>query len=373
MSIHRLFKRQFPLQRKTRKVAFLFGALLIYGCGGEESMDKSLVETVGDERRNVVAPISTIYYPMTIGSRWFYRNPDGSEWSREVTKTEEVGSHLYHFFGYDSLIGGNQSELSETPTYTPTPYVTTIDRLILKIKLSDINDAVQQTIFESGRVSPNQWTLGFRCRMEGGAVAECRMRRTESIFRDGQWRIERNDDALMCLSKYDARVVWNSELTVLRFPLVPYRRWKAIDVRLSGTWYLPPFWDWEGVGHNHSFEADVTISGIAGQPESVVTPAGAFEDCLKIQYEMTRLSFETTEFSTAALIFEQRQLDLLEAELRKELTTLFRDGLPGMQLGAVWLVPDVGPVKIERADGISELISYDVKTGSNQRQVASGR
>ena len=88
---------------------------------------------------------------------------------------------------------------------------------------------------------------------------------------------------------------------------------------------------------------------------------------------MTRLSFETTEFSTAALIFEQRQLDLLEAELRKELTTLFRDGLPRMQLGAVWLAPDVGPVKIELADGISELISYDVNTDGDMWHVASGR
>ena len=270
--------------------------LLSCGCGGDEPVDN-----IGDTAPppGSTEPRSTIYFPMSTGNRWVYRNPDGSEWWREVTETEEVGSHLYHFFGYNPLIGGNQSELSETPMYTPTPYVKTLDgRLIYKIKLSDVNDAVQQTISQSGRVPPNQWTLGFRCRIEGGAVAECRMRRTESIFRDGQWRIEINDDALMCLSKYGARVVWNSELTVLRFPLVPYRRWKAIDVRLSGTRYLPPVWDIDGVGHNHSFEANVTISGIAGQPESVVTPAGAFADCLKIQYEMTRLSFETTEFST---------------------------------------------------------------------------
>ena len=169
----------------------------------------------------------------------------------------------------------------------------------------------------------------------------------------------------MLLYRYDARIDWNSKMTLLRLPLVPYRRWKAIDVRLSGTRYLPPIWDDEGIGDIHSFEADVTISGIAGQPELVVTPAGAFEDCLKIQYEMTRLSFKTTEFSAAALFFEQRIIDLYEKELRKELTTLFRDGLPRMQLGTVWLAPDIGPVKIERTDGISELISYDVKTGKD--------
>ena len=199
------------------------------------------------------------------------------------------------------------------------------------------------------------------------------MEKYETIYRDGKAQREINNDALICLYWHDTRVVWNSELTVLRFPLVPYRRWKAIDVRVSGTWYLPPIWDIDGVGDTHSFEANVTISGIAGQPESVVTPAGAFEDCLKIQYEMTRLSFETTEFTVSRPVFEQRKLELFEAELRKELTTLFRDALPRMQLGTVWLAPEVGPVKIERADGISELISYDVNTDRDMWHVARGQ
>ena len=370
MSIHRFFRRRFPLRSRARGIAFLCFILLMYGCG-----DETINAPLGGTRETEdLAPVSAIYYPMTVGSRWVYRNADGSEWSREVTETEQVGSHLYHFFSYSPQIDDDQLDSSETPMYTPTPYVTTLDRLILKIKLRDINDAVQQTISQSGRVPPIKWGIGVRCRTVGEiARAECRMEKYETIVRDGKAQREINNDALICLYWHDTRVVWNSELTSLRFPLVPYRRWKAIDIRLSGTWYQPPIWDDDGVGDTHSFEANVTISGIAGQPELVVTPAGAFEDCLKIQYEMTRLSFETTEFSAAALIFEQRQLELFEAELRKELTTLFRDALPRMQLGAVWLAPDVGPVRIEHADGISELISYDVKKGSNQRQVASGR
>ena len=362
MYIHHLFRRRFPLRSRPRGLAFLCFILLMYGCG-----DESINAPLGGTRKTEdFVPVSSIYYPLTVGNRWVYRNADGSEWSREVTKTEEVGSHLYHFFSYSPLIDVDQLDSSETPMYTPTPYVTTLGRLILKIKLRDINDAVQQTISQSGRVPPIKWGIGVRCRTVGEiARAECRMEKYETIVRDGKAQRETNNDALICLYWYDARVVWNTELTVLRFPLVPYRRWKVIDVRLSGTWYQPPIWDIDGVGDTHSFEANVTISGIAGQPESVVTPAGAFKDCLKIQYEMTRLSFETTEFTVSRPVFEQRQLELFESELRKELTTLFRDGLPRMQLGAVWLAPDVGPVRIERADGISELISYDVKKGSD--------
>ena len=147
MSIHRFFRRQFPLRNRIRGVVFHCFILLMYGCGAEETFNAPLGGTRESED---LVPVSSIYYPMTRGSRWVYRNPDGSEWSREVTKTEGVGSHLYHFFGYDSLISDNQSELSVTPTYTPTPYVKTLDgRLIYEIKMSDLNDAVRQTIFET--------------------------------------------------------------------------------------------------------------------------------------------------------------------------------------------------------------------------------
>ena len=366
MCIHRLFKRQSPMASGARGVAFLFCILLIVGCGGEEAADNNpLVETVGDAAFNTATPN---YFPMALGNRWEYRNPDGSEWTREVAETEEVGSHLYHFFSYTPLIDDNQSDVSESPMYSPSPYVKTLDgRLTYDIKLSELNDAVSQTIALSGRAPPIKWGIGVKCVTVGEiARAECRIQKYETIYRDDKAQREINNDALICLYWYDARVVWNSELTALRFPLVPYRRWKAIDVRLSGTWYEPPFWDIDGVGTNHSFEADVTISGSAGQPESVITPAGVFEDCIKIQYEMTRLSFETTEFSAAALVFEQKQLELLEAELHKELTTLFRDGLPRMQLGAAWLAPNIGPVRIETPNGIAELIDYEIKGNSGE-------
>ena len=347
----------------------LIASLLSAGCGDESINNPIAEKPIEESKPEVIVSTSTNYFPMTVGSRWVYRNPDGSDWSREVTEIEEVGSHLYHTFGYDSPIGDDHSEPSETPTYTPTPYAITRDgRLICDISLRELNEAVAQTISRSGRVPPNRWVINLSCRTDRRPI--CRKRKLENIVRDGKELQEINNDALMFLYRYDTSVVWNSGLTVLRYPLVPYRRWKAINVRLSGTKYIPPFWDRDGVGDLHTFETDVTISGIAGQPESVVTAAGTFEDCIKIRYEMTRLSFETTEFNTSWVVFEQRKLDLLETELRKELTTLFRDALPRMQLGAVWLAPGVGPVRIERADGISELISYDVKPDHDLRQVA---
>ena len=134
MSIHRFFRRQSSLRNKTRAVAFLFGALLIYGCGGEESMDTPLVETVGDERRNVVAPISTIYYPMTVGNRWVYRNAVGSEWTREITETENYGDNFYHYFSSDPPIQDTQIESLKSPVY-----VAFLDRLDRRIAHNDMD------------------------------------------------------------------------------------------------------------------------------------------------------------------------------------------------------------------------------------------
>ena len=110
MSIHRFFRRQFPLRNRIRGIAFLCFILLMYGCG-DETINPPLGGSVnGTTETEDLVPMSSIYYPMSIGSRWVYRSPDGSEWSREVTKTEEVGSHLYHFFSYDIPIDDNQSD-----------------------------------------------------------------------------------------------------------------------------------------------------------------------------------------------------------------------------------------------------------------------
>ena len=216
MSIRMLIGRQFFQRNGASGVVFLCFIILLSGCGGEESVDNPVVETTSGVSPHEVIPISTKFFPMTVGNLWVYRNTDGSEWSREVTETEEVGSHVYHSFGYDSPIGDDRSEPCENPIYTPTPYAITLDgRLIYDTKLSDLNHAVSQTISLSGRVPPNQWGIWTGCRTEGErAIAECRIKKHETIYRGGKARKETNNEALMLLYRYDTRVVWNSELTV---------------------------------------------------------------------------------------------------------------------------------------------------------------
>ena len=91
MSIPRFFNRQSPLRSRIRGVAFLLVVLLLSGCGGEEAINNPISGSTGSEQ---LEPQPSNYFLMTLGNRWVYRNPDGAEWSREVTETQGFGTTL---------------------------------------------------------------------------------------------------------------------------------------------------------------------------------------------------------------------------------------------------------------------------------------
>ena len=261
MSIHRFFKNQSSPRSCTKAVAVLFGALLIYGCGGEESMDKPIVETVGDETRNEAVPISTIYYPMTLGSHWVYRNPDGSEWTREVTETTSYGDNLYHFFSSEPPLQNSQVESLRSPVY-----VAFLNRLDRRLVRNGLGSAIREIIVQSGGESPS-WSLGMGCSKRGRQKAVCKSKKDRST-----------PGILTYLYRYNASVTSHSRLTLFPFPSMPGEAHNALNLRLRGT-YDGPF-------YIHDFEAEVVIMGrIGDNRELIEVSAGAFEDCLKIQYE----------------------------------------------------------------------------------------
>ncbi|MDE0043820.1 MAG: hypothetical protein OXT74_17395, partial [Candidatus Poribacteria bacterium] len=239
------------------------------------------------------------YFPMTVGNRWVYRNPDGSEWVREVKESKEIGLHLYHVFNYHPPLEDPQFEFLKTPNYAAAP-----SRLLLLIE-NEIDDAIRQSI--------------------------------EQV--DGFY-----------LDFYKTKIVSDGELTVLRLPLSAGLRWDALNISLRGG---------EGIGEfSHSFEADWVVTGTAGFRESVDTPAGSFENCLKIQYEMREsVEFEWGPDERGQALWEDIWRDR-EKPLREELSTVLAHILPNLNLETVWLAPGVGPVKIEGTERTAELIEY---------------
>ena len=275
---------------------------------------------------------------MTLGSRWVYRNPDSSEWSREVTKSEVFDAERYHSFSYNPPIQDSQLDALGS-----AEYLTYFDRLVRRMNLKDINDAVSQIILESGGESPN-WTLRFTCVPEPDGPCK--------LYTD----IFDPPGILSVLFHSKAHVVWHSKLTPLRYPLFPSQTYTALDLRMNGRF--------EWLSRIHAFESRGLILGkISGYRELVETRAGAFEDCLKIQYEAMQTSFTTEECRHLLPDWAPTPAECegVESAIREELTDLLKRLVPKLGLQTVWLAPGVGPVKIEGAEGTAVLIDYEIK------------
>ena len=281
------------MRRFFRLIPSSFVLLVILGCGAGEEVTK---ETEKDLKSDEVIPN---YFPMTVGSRWVYRNPDGSEWVREVKEATEIGLHLYHIFNYHPPLEDAQFEFLKTPKYAAAS-----SRLLLLIE-NEIDDAIRGAIEQVDR-----FYLDF----------------------------------------YKTKIVSDGEFTTLRLPLSAGLRWDALNISLRGG---------EGIGEfSHTFEADWVVTGMTGFRESVETPAGSFESCLRIQYETKEsVEFEWGPDERGRDFWEDIWRDR-EEPLREELSAVFSNLMPNLKLESVWLAPGVGPVKIESAERTAELIEY---------------
>ena len=330
MCIHRLFKRQSPMASGARGVAFLFCILLIVGCGGEEAADSNpLVETVGEATFNTATPN---YFPMTISNRWVYHNPDGSEWTREVTSADFLDAHRVEYaFSHNPALEEGGLDFFKAPLYIATP-----DWIVRPIKTGEIMNT----------------------------------KRTIDIHYDIRIQKEKNNGGfikrfgILGQRTYIIHGFERSDFTLLKPPLVPGKTWQVFRMTLRGRHNTHNV----GTKFTHVLEARSLISArINDGRQTVVTPAGRFENCLEILYYETP-SVETTEFRSDLIPIEYgEERALLETKIHETAATEFMKLLPNIRLGSLWLAPGVGPVKIETPNGIAELIDYEVKA------VASGQ
>ncbi len=333
MLIHRFFNRRLPRMHRTRRITFLLSTLLILGCGGEES--------VVDEKPINDVPISTPYYPTTLGSRWVYRNTDGSEWTREVAETEVVNRHKLHLFFIDNPPLEGNEEANQLVFVKAPSYIVTSDRIVHPISLTELQNQLGRTIEIPYRISKTVHGIfnGFEVNTRYGFTGS----RTYKIFG-----------------------LRHSDFRLLASPSVPGATWNALDLRFSLEHSLTPQWFF------HSLDAHLEIwAKIGANRISIVTPAGTFEDCLEIHYHSTPFQIETTELEVSvdggfgqAAEFPKVWKEIrkyVEAEIPKTAAIEFLKAMPPLQSASVWLAPGVGPVKIEGAEGTAILIDYAIK------------
>ena len=72
----------------------LCAIFILFGCGSDETP----------------APVEEMpnYFPDAIGSRWIYRNSDGSQWTREVSGEANIEGKDYRIFKGHIATCGNR-------------------------------------------------------------------------------------------------------------------------------------------------------------------------------------------------------------------------------------------------------------------------
>lgn len=280
----------------------LIGGFTLLGCGGEENITSPIGEEMGNGTPKRSSPN---YFPMTVGSWWRYRNPDGSEWMREVTGAIRIDNHLYNFFRYNS-----PREEDYQPAFGKVSL-----RLVPLVKHGEIGEIVWNEIYK-GNKSPD--TLGV-------------------------------------LWLYDTKVSWHSVLKLMPLPLHPNSAWDVFEIRFSGGEHIPI--------KTHSHETKWVFTGQSSGYQVIETPAGEFENCLQIQYKGDQHEIEIKDFwhVDQELAGKEVFLNSLEKALYSDMAELYRRLIPRLHLQTMWLAPDVGPVKMETPNGIAELIDYHIK------------
>ena len=344
MYIRRSFNGQFSLRNRVGGGAFLCFIVMLCGCGGEETVNSPVSDSVGDGTREEISPISTPYYPMAVGSRWVYRNPDGSEWTREVAEIDFVNRHDFLlFFSHDPPLEDNEEANPLVFVKAPS-YLVKSDQIVRPISLKDLQNKIGKTVTIPYKISKtvhgifNGMEVHTRYRFIGSRT-------------------------------YEIHGLERSDFRLLASPLVPGATWKALDIRFNAVHNKSP------QSFSHSFDAHLEIwAKIGANRTSIVTPAGAFEDCLEIHYYQTRFQIETTELKISVDGFGQAAefpkvwkeiRKYVEAEIPKTAATEVRKSMPQVQLGSFWLAPGVGPVRLKSAEGTTVLIDYEVKAVAN--------
>ncbi|MCY3743854.1 MAG: hypothetical protein OXH00_22805 [Candidatus Poribacteria bacterium] len=210
----------------------LCGIFILFGCGSDE-MPAPIVQQMPN------------YFPDTVGSRWVYRNADGSEWSREVTDGNSIHGEGFQVF-----------------TYTPPVTETEFD--YLKPDVLRVTDS--QVLFVIG----------------------------EKIERYVQSELPASVADEFAGLELDITVepITHPEFVFCQLPLTPNFQWDALNTNVNGSIILQNL-----VLLQFPFAVHVSVKGEVVAIGSLETPAGSFEETYQIEYqtEITQTLFSEAE------------------------------------------------------------------------------
>lgn len=210
----------------------LCGIFILFGCGS-------------DETPAPIAQQMPNYFPDTVGSRWVYRNADGSEWSREVTDENSIHGEGFQVF-----------------SYTPVSSETELDYL-------------KSDVF---RVTDSQVLFGIG----------------ENIDRYVQNELPASVADEFAGLELDINVepITHPEFVFCQLPLTVDFQWDAFRTHVNGSIVLQNL-----VLLQFPFEVQVSVKGEVVAVGPLETPAESFEEAYQIEYktEITQTLFSEAE------------------------------------------------------------------------------
>ncbi len=194
------------------------------------------------------------YFPTTIGSFWVYEDQDGNELTRRAVDGEEIAGEKYHAFEYEPSF-----ENWENYDYHVHPTLLKVDETGIKFHIGDsVKKAYKNRLAKELEVS-----------FENSR---------ENMPPDAQFQ-----------PKFDIEIENQENFYLLPYPITLNEEWDSYRIKpllkITASFESSEN-DPELVGYSSGSTIYFTIleTGNILAKETVVTAAGDFENCLKIEY-----------------------------------------------------------------------------------------
>ena len=220
------------------------------------------------------------YFPETLGSYWVYEDQDGNELTRRVVEGKEIAGEMYHGFNYEPA-------LKDSANY-------------------------------DYHIHPNFYRIGeekitFWVGDEVEKAVKAHLTKEMEAF---QKILEKMGAPFIML--YNIEIEAQDPFYVLPIPVTFNEKWKATQIKAKITMQPVPPQD----PPKATIEFTIVETGTVVGRENVETPAGTFEDCLKIEYRT------------------ETEVEVSSAELGSE--------TPGESFTTLWVAPNIGIVKFHQ-------------------------
>ena len=255
------------------------------------------------------------YFPHAPGSYWVYEDQDGNKLTRRAVSEKTIEGKTYRAFSYEPAV---EDWIDYEHYVHPTFYQIRPDGIAFFV-----GDEVEKAF-------------------------EAKLRRDMEADSKKQQGISTTGDVSADVS-YEIEVEAKDDFYLLPTPIVFDKAWTATQISGSITLKLEiqssiPNLQIPGGDQVNAIPIDLVEKGKVVAKETVKTPAGTFEDCLKIEYWYAK-----------------------ETE-KADATQPTASGTSGIESTTLWLAPNVGIVKFIRVSADSkvkkslELTQYEIKS-----------